>query len=133
MPEGVRALSIVVFDGAFSRVHYALVLASAAAASNREVRLFFTGRALVALTREGWRGLGGEPEAENAHAQSCGTATFDELMAACRDLGVRFLVCEMGLRVAGLEPAALTEAAADIKGVVTFLNETPADAQMLFI
>ncbi len=133
MPEGVRALSIVVFDGAFSRVHYALVLASAAAASNRDVTLFFTGRALFALTRAGWRSLDGEPEAHNAHAQACGTATFDELMAACRDLGVRFMACEMGLRVAGLEAEALTEAEAKVTGVVTFLNGTPADAQMLFI
>ena len=133
MPEGARRLSIIVFDGAFARVHYALVLASAAAASNRGVTLFFTGRALAALTSGGWRRLDGDPAAEDARARSCGTATFDDLMAACRDLGVRFLACEMGLRVQGLQPEALTEAPVEITGVVTFLNATPADAQMLFI
>lgn len=44
--EGPENLSIVLFAGGFDRVHYALVMASAAAATNRKVTLFFTGRAL---------------------------------------------------------------------------------------
>ncbi|MCB9946479.1 MAG: DsrE/DsrF/DrsH-like family protein [Rhodospirillaceae bacterium] len=133
MPDGVQDLSIIVFDGAYDRVHYALVLASAAAASNRRATLFFTGHSLVALTPGGWRRLGGDPEAEDARAAACGTAGFAELLAACRELGVRFIACEMGLRLAGLAAEALTEAPVEIAGVVTVLNATPAGAQMLFI
>jgi peroxiredoxin family protein len=133
MPEGAQDLTIIVFDGSYGRVHYALVLASAAAASNRRVTLFFTGGALVALTEGGWRRLGGEPEAEDAHAAACGTAGFAELLAACRELGVRFIACEMGLRLAGLPAEALTEAPVEVAGVVTALNATPPGAQMLFL
>ena len=40
--ESPRKLSLVVFSGSFEKVHYALVMASAALASGREATLFFT-------------------------------------------------------------------------------------------
>ena len=42
-------LSIVVYSGKFDEVHYALVMASAAAAVGRPVTLFFTMDACIAL------------------------------------------------------------------------------------
>ena len=57
--ESTSALSIVLFAGGFDRVHYALVMASAAAATNRKVTLFFTGRALRALVHESEPGVMG--------------------------------------------------------------------------
>jgi peroxiredoxin family protein len=131
-PEGIGALSIVVFDGRFDRVHYALVLASAAAATNRPAILFFTGRALHALLPEGWRRLDGEPEAQETAFAERRVATFGELLDACRALGVRFIACEMGLRAAGLAAADLA-VPAEIAGVVTLLSESPRDGQLLFI
>ncbi|TSD84436.1 hypothetical protein FFK22_032720 [Mycobacterium sp. KBS0706] len=131
-PAGIGALSIVVFDGRFDRVHYALVLASAAAATNRRATLFFTGQALRALLPEGWRRLDGGAEAQEADFASRRVATFAELMEACRALGVRFIACEMGLRALGLAAAELA-VPAEIAGVVTLLAESPRDGQMLFI
>ena len=64
---------------------------------------------------------------------TAGTARFEELLAACRELGVRFIACEMGLRLAGLGAEMLTEAPVEVAGVVTALNATPSGAQMLFI
>lgn len=129
---GIGALSIVVFDGRFDRVHYALVLASAAAATNRRATLFFTGPALRALLPEGWRRLDSEPEAQEAEFAARRVATFAELLEACQALGVRFIACEMGLRALGLAPAELA-VPAEIAGVVTMLAESPRDGQMLFI
>ena len=131
-PKGIGALSLVVFDGRFDRVHYALVLASAAAATNRPATLFFTGQALHALLPEGWRRLDGDPEAQEAAFAARRVATFAELLDACRALGVRFIACEMGLRALGLAAADLA-VPAEIAGVVTLLSESPRDGQLLFI
>ncbi|MGK9165803.1 DsrE/DsrF/DrsH-like family protein [Inquilinus limosus] len=131
-PMGIDALSIVVFDGRFDRVHYALVLASAAAATNRKATLFFTGQALRALLPEGWRRLEGDAEAREAEFASRRVATFTELLEACQALGVRFIACEMGLRALGLAAADLA-VPAEIAGVVTLLAEAPRDGQLLFI
>lgn len=131
-PAGIGALSIVVFDGRFDRVHYALVLASAAAATNRRATLFFTGPALRALLPEGWRRLDGDAEGQEAGFAARRVATFVELLEACQALGVRFIACEMGLRALGLAAADLA-VPAEIAGVVTLLAESPRDGQMLFI
>jgi len=135
-----NSLSLVVFAGGFDRVHYALVMASAAAATNRKTTLFFTGRAVLALKADnGWHELdpaddGSSPEERNAHFGRSGLAEFEELLEACVALGVTVMVCEMALKAIGLEASALR---ADVPvvpgGVVTFLNDTPASGRTLFI
>lgn len=151
--QGPDALAIVLFAGGFDRVHYALVMASAAAATNRKVTLFFTGRALLALLADGggdaaeagasgkpgWHGLdpaddGRSPAARDAWFTANGLAGFEELLEACVALGVTVMVCEMGLRALGL-PAERTALRADVPvktgGVVTFLNEAPKAGALL--
>jgi peroxiredoxin family protein len=131
-PEGPAGLALIVHDGAFERVHYALVLASAAAATDRKAILFFTGRAVHALRPEGWRLLGGDPAGRAASFAARGVADFGELMDACRDLGVRIIACEMGLRAEGLSPEDLRpDLAVEVAGVVTFLQA--AGGTVLFI
>lgn len=116
-------LSVVLLSSAFERVHYALCMASAAAALERPATLFVTLGALRAFTaadasgRPGWTRLSiasdlagpevGDGGALDARYRSNGVAGFDELLEACRALGVEFMVCEMGLRALGLTPDAL--------------------------
>lgn len=127
-------LSLLVLSGQFEKVHYALVLASAAAAIGMPATLFFTDRALPALAGEaegGWRSLAGEEGRPGGviddERRARGIAGFEELLAACADLGVRFIVCEMGLRAMGLEPGALRkDLPVEIAGVVTFLADASA-------
>ena len=133
-------LSIVVFSGAFDKVHYALVLASAAAAVDRAVTLFFTMEACRALVPGGWQALpAGEDGARtgadmDAEFGEKSVGQFEELLAACAQLGVHFIVCEMGLRAVGLEKADLrTDIAIESAGVVTFLNDASPDGLSLFI
>ena len=138
--SGPDSLSLVVFSGGFDRVHYALVMASAAAATNRKATMFFSGRAVLALKAdEGWKELdpaddGSPPAGRNAHFSRTGLAEFEELLEACVALGVTVMVCEMALKAIGLEASALR---ADVPlvagGVVTFLNDTPASGRTLFI
>jgi peroxiredoxin family protein len=116
-------LCIVLLSGSFERVHYALCMASAAAALERPVTLFVTLGALRALIaadaggRPGWMGLPvpNEPAASaiadgaalDAHNRARGVAGFEELLQTCTALQVEFMVCEMGLRTLGLAPDAL--------------------------
>jgi peroxiredoxin family protein len=134
-----ETVAIAVHAGAFDRVHYALVMASAAAASDRRATLFFTGNAVIAATRRadgapGWHGLEAPPEgaaARDAAWRARQVAGFEELLAACRELGVRMIVCEMALRTAGLAPAVLrADLQPEVAGVVTFLQAAAGGATL---
>lgn len=133
-------LSIVVFSGAFDRVHYALVMAAAAVASNTPVTLFFTMWAGRALERDaGWKRLavseGGQTaEQMDAQFQSRRVASFEDLLEACVALGVTFMVCEMGLKALGMDPDDLRPDVPVAKGgVVTFLADASKTGAMVFV
>jgi peroxiredoxin family protein len=112
-------LNVLLLSGDFERVHYALCVASAAAALERPVTLFVTLDALRALIAEdakgrpGWMGLAitspefADASAVDARYRAQGVAGFEELLETCRMLDVEFMVCEMGMRALGLEPDAL--------------------------
>lgn len=123
-------LSLVVFSGDFDRVHYALVMAAAAIATNKPVTLFFTMGAARALVD--WHALPGA-EADDA-LRAKGLASFDDLLEACVALGVTFMVCEMGLKALGIDPSSLRpDLPVTAGGVVTFLADASKDGAMLFI
>lgn len=138
LPPAAGALSVIVFSGDFERVHYALVLASAAAAIGGPVTLFFTGEAIRALVAgDGWRMLpaaGGATGAEiDERYRGRGVAGFKELLEACVAMDVRFIVCEMGLRAIGLTRSDLREdVPVEEAGVVTLLGGSSA-AQLLYV
>jgi peroxiredoxin family protein len=116
-------LSVVLLSRDFERVHYALCMASAAAALERPVTLFVTLGALSAFIAEDAQGRPGwmrlpivedlaGPEvtdggALDARYRARGIAGFEELLEACRALEVEFMVCDMGMRALGLEPGEL--------------------------
>lgn len=143
-------LSIVVFSGEFDKVHYALVMASCAAAIGKQATLFFTMTSCIALLKTSpsgeapWRrmplsksgtihdgDLGGDLDDD---FRESGVANFEELLLSSVHLGVRFMVCEMGLKVMGINGGALRE---DIPmtpgGVATFINDASQNGAMLFI
>lgn len=121
-------LSIIVHSGDYDRVHYALVMASAAAATGKPVTLFFTMQGTRALT-PGWADAG----KEKAYTDK-GIGTFEELLTACVELEVTFMVCEMGRHAVDLTPADLrTDVPVAEGGAVTFLNDASRDGAMLFV
>ncbi len=141
-------LSVVVFSGEFGKVHYALVLASGAAAIDMPVTLFFTMEACRLLgkpTADGtpvWRVLPANQNqdgAADAGAMDDGfaqknIATFEDLLTACASLGVRFIVCEMGLKAIGMSHDELRkDLNLEIAGVVTFFNDASRDGSVIFV
>ena len=125
---------------AFSRVHYALAMAAAAAAIDRPATLFFTMGAIRALVASngagnpGWHGLGGDAAARDRDLAAAGIGDFETLLEACTDLGVRIMVCEAGLRAEGLSRADLRpDVHIEDGGLATLLLETGDAARIVFV
>lgn len=127
MPDD-RVFAVAIHDGSYDRVHYGLVMASAAAAIGRPTHLLFAGDSVKVLGT-----ISAFPE-QDMHNQSLGIASLDELLTACRDLGARLLVCETALLLADLEKNSLRDDLnLEIGGFVGFLNGAGSDAQLVFV
>ena len=125
---GIEKLSLVIHSGDYSRMHYALVMASAAAAMGKPVTILFAGTSVLALAKN-WQ----TPD-EDHRAQALGIAGFEELLAACRDLGARLLVCETALALTELKPVQLRDdLSLETAGAVTFLNDASPTGNMVFV
>ncbi len=138
-------LSIVVFSGHFDRVHYALIMAAAAAAIDKPVTLFFTMGACRALEKSD---DGGEPpwramplsDGENTGGElddsfrAGGIAGYEELLSSCVEMGVRIMVCETGLRAMGMDRDDLVgDIPIDEGGVVGFLTDASRHGAVIVI
>ena len=117
MAEG---LGIVLVAGDYARAHAAFLLAAGAAALGRAVVVFATGDGVFALC-EDWSGLEGAER--DAVLVGRGVAGLGELREACRDLGVRMIACDAGLRGAAVDRAALMTGVA-CEGMASFLEAT---------
>ena len=138
MPRPDRPLICIVHSGDYERVRFALATAAAAAAADRAVTLFFTMGACVALQRgQGWhqlRSTGGNAAAADTKLRERGIGGFDELLGACRELGVTLIACEMGLRASDLSKDQLDpDLDVAIGGLFSLLSGDGADAQLLFV
>lgn len=105
-------------SGAHDRAHYSFVLASGAAAMGRLVVLFATNKGCHALLDD-WSGLTNAER--DAQIRASGVAGLDELRDAARDMHVRFIACEAGLRAEGLDAGKLWPSV-EVAGVATFLS-----------
>jgi len=136
----ISKLSLVVASNTYEKVHYAFVMAAGAAATGIPVTMFFTmGACIAVLDGAGWHELVSEVTGMSARHRDedfaeKGVATMDELIDACVELGVSFMVCEMGLRAEGQDkrgPRKGLELAHT--GVVTFLNDAEPDGSIVYI
>ncbi len=138
-------ISIVIYDHHFDKIHYALVIAAAAAAIGKPVTLFFTMGASQALLEKelnalpSWANMplsddnGTGFERDQSYKEK-GVAQFEELLQSCSALGVKFMVCEMGLQAKGIKNNPLrTDLSIEVSGVVTFLNYSSSNGITVFI
>jgi peroxiredoxin family protein len=153
-------LSIVCFSGDFDRVLAVLTLATGAAATNRQVTIFFTfwglnlikkqtgrrplgrgvlarmfnfllgGRRVLPLSRLNFGGV--SPRIMTGMMKSKNVATLEQLLDAARLLGVRFMACEMAMHILELTREDLLDEVEEVIGVSTFLDLSH-DAKILFI
>lgn len=111
-------LGILLLSGDHDRAHYAFVVASAAAAIGRQVVLFASNKGCLALCRD-WSGL--TDAGRDDRIQANGVAGLDTLRDACREMDVRMIACEAGLRAEALD-AGLLLPGIEVSGIVTFLS-----------
>jgi peroxiredoxin family protein len=124
-------LSIIVRSGKYEDAHYALAMAAAAVAVNKPAVLFFTMSGIHAL-------MGPPPVLDDwerdALNRQRGVGDFETLLQACVELGVRFIVCEMGLRSLAIDRTTLrADVPFTIAGIVTLLEETKPGMHLLEI
>ncbi|MBM3491475.1 MAG: hypothetical protein FJX68_13715 [Alphaproteobacteria bacterium] len=137
-PEPLRPLALIVTAREFERLHYACAIAAAGGAIGRKVTLFFSNGALAALTgpladgRPGWQVLAGAAALDQRHRR-LGLADFETLLAALRELGAGFLVCEAGLRAMGLTIADLRADLGLASGGLASLLMDAAEAQLVYV
>lgn len=140
MAEQISKLSLVVASNTYEKVHYAFVMASGAAAIGIPVTMFFTmGACIAVLDGAGWHELESEVTGMSAKHRDedfaeKGVATLDELIDSCAELGITFMVCEMGLRAEGQDKRA-PRLGIDLKrtGIVTFLNDAEPTGSIVYI
>ncbi len=110
-------LGILLLSGGHERAHYALVMATGAAAIGRDVVLFATNAGCRLF--EAARPLEADPR--EAALAARGVAGIGTLLDAAAELGIRRIACEAGLRAEAILPEALAPGV-EIAGVVTFLG-----------
>ncbi len=112
-------LGILLLSGAHDRAHYAFVIAAGAAALGRRVVLFATNDGCRALLAD-WHSL--DDASRDDRVRAAGVAGLDELRETARELGVRLIVCEAGLRAEGLDAERLWPGVT-VAGIATFLEK----------
>lgn len=118
-------LGILLRSEGHEAAHYALVLATGAAAIGRPVTLFATNSGL-ALFRPGSPLL---QDPREVLLTERGVADIGTLWEAAQDLGLRLIACEAGMRTEGLGPADMADGV-EIGGVITFF-ESVRDGQLI--
>ena len=113
----MNVLGLLLISGGHERAHYALMLATAAAAIGRPVTLFATNGGCRLLLKAAPM----ERSPREAELARAGVATIAMLMEATRALDVRRIACEAGLRSEGLDDEELAPGA-ERAGIVTFLS-----------
>ena len=101
-------LGVLLISGGHDRAHYAFSVAAAAAAIGRPTVLMATNQGCRAL-REDWSGLAG----------------LGTLRDTARELGVRLIVCEAGLKAEAIAREDVWQGV-EVAGIVTFLEAVGA-------
>lgn len=110
-------LGVLLRSGGHDAAHYALVAATGAAAIGRPVVLFGTNAGCHLLRRD-------NPllaDAREGLLAERGVATIATLWEAARELGIRLIACEAGLRAEALPARELADGV-ETAGIVTFLE-----------
>lgn len=117
----MNPLGLLLISGGHERAHYALMLATAAAALGRPVTIFATNGGCRLLLKAAPL----ERDAREAALARAGVATIATLMEAARALEIRCIACDAGLRAEGLEHEELAPGT-ELAGIVTFLGAVGA-------
>lgn len=123
-------VAIIASNGGLFDAYKVFNIATAAAASDQEVAIFFTFEGLNLIHKEAYKQLP-MPEGKEHFAEGFAKANvpaIPELVAMAQEMGVKFIGCQMTMDVMGVEKEAFVEGI-EVGGAVTFL-EFAKDAEV---
>src|SRR5690606_13356171 len=113
-------IAIIAANGGMFDAYKVFNIATAAAASEKEVRIFFTFEGLQLIHKEGMHHLE-MPEGKEHVAEGFKKAnipSIPEMVEMARELGVKFIACQMTMDVMGLKKEDLIDGV-EVGGAVT--------------
>jgi peroxiredoxin family protein len=152
-------VSLVVFSGDLDKVLAGFVIATGAAALGMEVSMFFTfwglsslkkgrrfrgkgflekaftvltpgGSKSLGLSQRNFAGIGAQLMRKMMRDKQI--ASLEELVQMAREMGVRFVSCQMSMDVMGIAQSELIDGI-EVGGVATFLGDAARSKAALFI
>lgn len=129
-----KKVAIIASNGGLFDAYKVFNIATAAAATDQEVAVFFTFEGLNLIHKEAYKQLP-MPEGKEHFAEGFAKANvpaIPELVDMAKEMGVKFIGCQMTMDVMGLEKEAFIDGI-EVGGAVTFLEfATDADVSLTF-
>ncbi|WP_392455367.1 DsrE/DsrF/DrsH-like family protein [Chryseomicrobium aureum] len=129
-----RKTAIIAANGGLFDAYKVFNIATAAAATDHEVQIFFTFEGLNLIHKQGNQQLE-MPAGKEHFAEGFAKAnvpSIPELIEMAQDLGVKFIGCQMTMDVMGLEKEHFVDGI-EVGGAVTFLDfAQDADVTLTF-
>lgn len=129
-----KKVAIIASNGGLFDAYKVFNIATAAAATDQDVAVFFTFEGLNLIHKEAYKQLP-MPEGKEHYAQGFANANvpgIPELVEMAKEMGVKFIGCQMTMDVMGLEKEAFIDGI-EVGGAVTFLEfATDADVSLTF-
>ncbi|KZE36854.1 sulfur reduction protein DsrE [Bhargavaea cecembensis] len=116
-------VAIIAANGGMFDAYKVFNIATAAAATDGEVEIFFTFEGLNLIHQEGMKQLP-MPEGKEHFAEGFANAnvpSIGELVGMAQELGVKFIACQMTMDVMGLKKVDFADGT-EVGGAVTFLG-----------
>lgn len=126
--------AIIASNGSLFDAYKVYNIATAAAASDHEVAIFFTFEGLNLINKEayGQLGLPAGKEQMAEGLKNSNVPAVTELVEMAQELGVKFIGCQMTMDVFGLQKEAFVDGI-EVGGAVTFLEfAKDADVTLTF-
>ena len=116
-------VSIIAANGSLFDAYKVFNIATAAAAADAEVGVFFTFEGLNLIHKEGHKNLP-LPEGKERFQEGFKKAnvpSIEEMVALSQEMGVKMIACQMTMDVMGLEKDAFVDGI-EVGGAAGFLN-----------
>lgn len=116
-------VAIIAANGTLFDAYKVFNVATAAAASDAEVGIFFTFEGLNLIHKEGYKNLP-LPEGKEHFGEGFKQAnvpSIEELLGIVQELGIKLIACQMTMDVMNLEKAAFIEGI-EVGGAASFID-----------
>jgi peroxiredoxin family protein len=129
-----KKIAIIASNGSLDAAYKALNIATAGAATDAEVGIFFTFEGLNIINKEASQALTMGPGKEQVEAgfKNAGVPSVSELLEVAKESGVKMIACQMTMDVMGLGIEEFVDGV-DVGGAATFLDFAfDADVSLTF-